>query len=81
MKIYTYVIDFSSSQAVTKVIQIYKLVYKWAIPKIRGTPLKKTNIFQVKSLGIPSLKFWPLKNGNSKNCFKKWEFPIFLCQK
>ena len=28
-------------------------------------------------MGIPRLKFWPLQNGNSKNCIKKWEFPIF----
>ena len=40
-------------------LQGWWIQIEWAIPEIRGTPLKKTNKFSVKNLGIPRLKFWP----------------------
>ena len=48
----------------------------WAIPEIRGTPQRRQIYFQLKIWEFPGSNF-DLKNGNSKNCFKKWEFQIF----
>ena len=43
---------------------------------MRDTPQEDKHIFSYK-FGNSQARILTLKNGNSKNCFKKWEFPIF----
>ena len=48
----------------------------WAIPEIRGTPRKEDRHIKLK-IWESQAQILTLKKWDSKNCFKKWEFPIF----